>query len=147
MYRINQYRPNLRKRYGKVKECQWSNKPTEVGVDYCLSKIEHIGSILNEEITDLSVHTNRDGKIHGIWVSCSKPQYSWDRGFHSFMITYRPRRANLSLSFDERDDEKHENLLNFLKWADEYFKKNGLSVEVRDDDFNETSIEEIISSY
>ena len=147
MYRVKQYRPNLKSSYRKVKECQWSNYPTETGVDYCLSRMEHTGAILNEQITDLTVHTNREGKIEAIWISCSKPQYRWDRGFHSFMVTYRPRKANLLQSFEERNEEKHQNLLNFLKWADKYFTESGLSVEVRDDSLNETTIEEIISSY
>ncbi len=147
MFRVNQYRPNLVKRYAKVKECQWSNQPTEQGVDFCLSRIEHTGAILNEQITDLTVHTDHTGKISAIWISCSKPQYSWDTGFHSFMIKYRPRKTDLLKSFEEREEEAHENLLNFLSWADQYFKESGLSVEVKDDDLNETTIEEIISSY
>lgn len=150
MYRIKQYRPNLRKRYSKVKVRQWSNKPTDQGVEAALDSIAYEGKFaLDEEITGLTVHTD-DGKIRCIWIKCSRPQYTWDRGFNSFMVHYRPKKRNLLKPLAEREQEEHEYLLNFLKVADKYFKENELNVEVEifdDFELKEKTIEEIISSF
>ena len=148
MYRIQAYRPNLRKgSYGKVKTHQWSEKPNNRGIEYALSKIAYeSGHALSEKISEVHVHEIR-GKISGIWLCCSRQQYEWDRGFHSFMVYFRPKKYDFSKSHEESEQEKHDYLVNFLKGCEKFFKENELNVKVFDGDLNETSIGEIISRY
>lgn len=148
MYRVKAYRPNLRKgSYGKVKTHQWSEKPTPVGIEYALDKMAYEGRYLDEKITELHVIEYR-GKIGGIWIQCSKPQYKWDRGFHSFMVYFRPKKRDLLKSWDEEKEDENQALIKFLEGCEKFFKENDLDVKIfGDDPFTETSIGELISQY
>lgn len=149
MYRIQAYRPNLRKgNYGKVKTHQWSEKPTEQGIEYTLDKIAYEGKFaLNEEITELHISEYR-GKIGAVWIQCSRPQYSWDRGFHSFMIHFRPKKRTTIKTWEEEKEEENKALIKFLEGCEKFFKENDLNVKIYGDDpFTETSIGELISQY
>ena len=148
MFRINKYRPSKVKRYGKVKESQFSEKTTEQGVQYTLGNIRYQGRIINEEITEMTVFTRENGHIESIWFEVSNPKYDWDKGYFSFMVYYRARKTNWDLSYEERKAEEHEHLLFFLKEAIKYFKEEGLDVNVKilDDDCNEIAMEEFDSS-
>ena len=146
MYRIEQYRPNLRKNsYGLVKTSQWSEKNNDAGIFYALDNIDYRGRFaLNEEITELSI-THYRGKIGAIWIKCSRPQYKWDKGFNSFMVHFRPKKVTTEYIMN-REEIDNEELKKFLVGAKKYFEENDLNVKILDE-MEETSIEEIISSY
>ena len=146
MFRVNQYRPNLRKSYGKVKTHQWSAKPCERNVETILNIASSEGRILKEEITGLSVLMH-DDKIGAIFIDCSDPRYPHIRGYHSFMVYYRLRgRKEFYTPKEEKDEEAQQSFLMFLRVAKEYFKENDLNVKV-ELEFEETTIDEILSSF
>ncbi len=145
MYRIEQYRPNLRKRYSKVKTSQWSEKNNDLGISYALDTIDYRGKFaLGEQITELSI-THYRGKIGAIWIKCSKPQYKWDNGFNSFMVHFRPKKVTTEYLMN-REEIDNKELKKFLEGAKKYFEENDLNVKIFDE-MEETSIEEILSSY
>lgn len=149
MLRINQYRPNLRKgSYGIVKVKQFSKKQTEQGIEQILDTISYRAHFaLNEKITELHISEYR-GKIGAVWIQCSKPQYSWDRGFNSFMVYFRPKKRPLLKTWEEEKEEENQALIKFLEGCEKFFKENDLNVKIYGDDpLTETSIGELISQY
>ena len=147
IYRINQYRPNLRNRYGIVKTRQWSQKPSDVGIENILNAIRYECHSLKEDITELSI-TEYRGKIGAVWVRCSNPQYKWDNGYHKFAIRFRPTPKNHTFEYwENRVEIDNEALKKFIKGAEKYFKENDLNVKIYNDECEETTIEEILSSY
>jgi hypothetical protein len=148
MFRIQQYRPSKRNRYGKVKHSQWSEPITQQGVQTTIEVIGYRGRIINEEITEMTVSLGKTGNIESVWFEVSNPKYSWDNGYFSFMVYYRARKINWELSYEEQRAEESEHLLFFVKEALKYFKEEGMNVNVKvlDDDINEIALEEFLSS-
>lgn len=147
MLRINQYRPNLRNS-GKVKERQFSEKATPEGAEATLAQISYRGRVLSEEITEVTI-SYEEGKITGIHITCSDPQYDWDNGFHSFYVYYRARKTNWDLSYQQRAEEAEKHLINFLKEAEKYFKENDLNPRINKLEgykLTDITIEEVTSS-
>ena len=125
MYRIKQFRPNLRKSYGLVRVSQWSEKSNITGM---LDKMRYESRIIGEDITGMNILTD-EGKTIYVWFECSNPKHSWDRGFFKFMVTFRPRTMKERLNITKT--EIHEHLEWLVKTAEEYFDEEGMDVEVR----------------
>lgn len=125
MYRVKQFRPNLRKSYGLVRVSQWSEKSNITGM---LEKMRHETRIIGEDITSIHILTD-EGKTVCVWFECSNPKYSWDRGFFKFMVTFRPRTMKERLAMTKT--EEHEHLEWLVKTAQEYFSEEGMEVNVR----------------
>ena len=139
----------MKSRHSRVKVCQWSEKPNKVGIEYALDNIAYKGRFaIGEEITELSISLYK-GKLEFIHIRCSKPQYEWDRGYNSFLVhsSMRSQRKSMYTPYDEQKQIQHEELLKFLIGAKKFFEENKLNVKILDDDYNETTIEEIISSF
>lgn len=148
-YRISKHRPSRRDHYRKVKESQWRNKCTEQGIESAIRNIRYAGRIVNDEITEMTVHTrdlNGEEIIDGIWIKCSDPRYDWDDGYFSFMVTYRPSRINWEQTYEEQKMEAHEELLRFVEVALKYFEEEkwDVNVEVFGDDNEFRGIETLI---
>ena len=148
MFRIQQYRPSKRNNYSKVKHSQWSEPTTQQGVQTTIEVIGYRGKIVDEKITEMTVSLGRTGNIEAVWFEVSNPKYSWDNGYFSFMVYYRPRKINWNLSYEEQKAEESEHLLFFVKEALNYFQTEEMDVNVRilDDDLNEIALEEFLSS-
>ena len=125
MYRIKQFRPNLRKSYGLVRVSQWSEKSNITGM---LDKMRYESRILGEDITSMNIITD-EGNIVCVWFGCSNPEYSWSRGFFKFMVTFRPRTMKERLNITKT--EIHEHLEWLVETAEEYFDEEGMDIEVR----------------
>lgn len=125
MFRVKQFRPNLRKSYGLVRVKQWSQKADLVGM---LERMRHENSMLGQDITGMHILTE-DGNIVCVWFECSNPKFSWDRGFFKFMVTFRPRTMKERLAITKA--EEHQHLSRLVETAQEYFDEEGMDVEVR----------------
>lgn len=126
MFRIKQFRPNLKKKsYGLVRVSQWSEKSNITGM---LERMRHETRIIGEDITSIHILTD-EGKTVCVWFECSNPKYSWDRGFFKFMVTFRPRTMKERLNITKT--EIHEHLEWLVETAEEYFDEEGMDIEVR----------------
>lgn len=125
MYRIKQFRPNLKKSYGLVRVSQWSEKSNIIGM---LEQMRHESRILGEDITSMNIITD-EGNIVCVWFDCSNPEYSWSRGFFKFMVTFRPRTMKERLAITKREINDH--LSRLMKTANDYFNEEEMKVEVR----------------
>ena len=126
MYRVNQYRPNL-KTYGIVKERQWSEKLNEQGVKATLGQMTYYGRILNHSIKEVQAFTDENGNITTIWITCGNPNYSWD-SYNSYMVYYRAKKRDYSKTRKELDEEANNYLVQFLEAAENYFNEENLDV-------------------
>lgn len=124
MYRIKQFRPNLRT-HGLVRVRQWSEKSNITGM---LEQMRHESRIIGDDITSMHILTD-EGNIVCVWFECSNPHRSWDRGFFEFMVTFRPRTMKERLAITKA--EEHEHLSRLVETAKEYFHEEGMEVEVR----------------
>ena len=124
MYRIKQFRPNLRT-HGLVRVRQWSEKNNLTGM---LEQMRHENRILGHDITSIHILTDKEN-IVCVWFECSNPKDSWDRGFFKFMVTFRPRTMKERLAITKA--EEHEHLSRLVETAEEYFHEEGMEVEVR----------------
>ena len=126
MFRIKQFRPNLKKKsYGLVRVKQWSEKSNITGM---LERMRHETRIIGEDITSIHILTD-EGKTVCVWFECSNPKYSWDRGFFKFMVTFKPRTMKERLHLTKT--EIHEHLEWLVETAEEYFDEEGMDIEVR----------------
>lgn len=149
MYRINQYRPNL-KTDGKVKERQWSEKLNEQGVKAALGQMSYYGRRLNHSIKEVQAFIDENGNITTIWITCGNPNYSWD-SYNSYMVYYRAKKRDYSKTREELDKEANNYLVQFLEAAEVYFNEENLDVtfEIVDEDCritNYDSITELINN-